>query len=160
MAAKWVGPMWSQIDDNLILRYTPAKTQFTSGAEVVLDLAAADGDGRTGQGAGEARRGPLIVNPRTGLPYMQLVLPSRVAQGPQANRHPERRVWNRDMRAGGGHRGAARRARPTIWPRRPVTPTSAPPPRSMTATGLKRPAASQSPQGLPRQKRRSEHGVS
>src|ERR1700733_1666316 len=36
--SKWVGPMWAQIDDNLILRYTPAKTEFTSGAEVVLDL--------------------------------------------------------------------------------------------------------------------------
>ena len=27
---KWIGPMWSQIDQNMILRYTPAKTQFTS----------------------------------------------------------------------------------------------------------------------------------
>jgi hypothetical protein len=36
--SKWVGPMWSQIDDNMILRYAPAKTQFTSGATVVLDL--------------------------------------------------------------------------------------------------------------------------
>jgi hypothetical protein len=30
--------MWSQIDEHLILRYTPQKTQFTSGAQVVLDL--------------------------------------------------------------------------------------------------------------------------
>ena len=35
---KWIGPMWSQIDQNLVLRYTPAKTQFTSGAQVTLDL--------------------------------------------------------------------------------------------------------------------------
>jgi hypothetical protein len=35
---KWLGPMWSQIDANLILRYTPAKTQFTSGAQVTIDL--------------------------------------------------------------------------------------------------------------------------
>jgi hypothetical protein len=34
--SKWVGPTWSQIDENGILRYTPAKTQFTSGAQVVL----------------------------------------------------------------------------------------------------------------------------
>jgi hypothetical protein len=32
--SKWIGPMWSQIDDNLILHYTPAKTQFTTGAQV------------------------------------------------------------------------------------------------------------------------------
>jgi hypothetical protein len=32
--SKWIGPMWSQIDEHLILRYTPAKTQFTSGAKV------------------------------------------------------------------------------------------------------------------------------
>jgi len=30
--------MWSQIDENMIVRYTPAKTQFTSGATVTLDL--------------------------------------------------------------------------------------------------------------------------
>ena len=30
--SKWIGPMWAQIDDNMILRYTPTKTQFTSGA--------------------------------------------------------------------------------------------------------------------------------
>ena len=44
---KWVGPMWSHIDQNMILRYTPAKTQFTSGAQVTLDLrGVSDGDGR------------------------------------------------------------------------------------------------------------------
>jgi hypothetical protein len=35
---KWLGPMWSQIDQHNILRYAPAKTLHTSGAEVVLDL--------------------------------------------------------------------------------------------------------------------------
>ena len=35
---KWIGPTWSQIDANMILRYTPTKTQFTSGAQVTLDL--------------------------------------------------------------------------------------------------------------------------
>ena len=30
--------MWSQIDEQRMLRYTPAKTQFTSGAKAVLDL--------------------------------------------------------------------------------------------------------------------------
>jgi hypothetical protein len=68
---KWVGPMWAQIDDNLILRYTPAKTEFTSAAEVVLDLRmlpmVMEEMAKVPE---EARRGPLIVNPRTGLPYI------------------------------------------------------------------------------------------
>jgi hypothetical protein len=68
--SKWVGPMWSQIDEHLILRYTPAKTLHTSGAKVVLDL-----KGypmvmeELAKVPPEARHGPLIVNPRTGLPY-------------------------------------------------------------------------------------------
>jgi integrase len=69
---KWLGPMWAQIDDNLILRYTPAKTQFTSGAQVTLDLrhcpmVLAELD----KVPADARRGPLIINPRTGFPYTQ-----------------------------------------------------------------------------------------
>ena len=67
--SKWIGPMWSQIDD-MILRYTPAKTQFTSGATVTLDLRmlpmVVEELARLPE---DARRGPLIVNPRTGLPY-------------------------------------------------------------------------------------------
>ena len=66
---KWVGPMWSQIDEHLILRYAPSKTQLTSGAEVVLDLKALpmvmEELAEVPEGG---RRGPLIVNPRTGLP--------------------------------------------------------------------------------------------
>jgi hypothetical protein len=49
--SKWVGPLWSQIGENLIFRYIPAKTEFTSAAEVVLDPPhAADGDGGACQG--------------------------------------------------------------------------------------------------------------
>lgn len=36
--SKWLGRMWSQVDEDLILRCTPTKTQFTSGEKVVLDL--------------------------------------------------------------------------------------------------------------------------
>ena len=35
---KWLGPMWSQVDDNLILRYTASKTQFTTGARGTVDF--------------------------------------------------------------------------------------------------------------------------
>jgi hypothetical protein len=68
--SKWIGPMWSQIDANMILRYTPTKTAFTSGATVSLDLSLLPMVLiELGNVPAEARRGPLIVNPRTGLPY-------------------------------------------------------------------------------------------
>jgi hypothetical protein len=68
--SKWIGPMWSQIDANMILRYTPAKTQFSSGAQVVLDVSTLPMVlEELAKVPAEARRGPLIVNPRTGLPY-------------------------------------------------------------------------------------------
>jgi integrase len=98
---KWLGPMWAQIDDNLILRYTPAKTQFTSGAQVTLDLrhcpmVLAELD----KVPADARRGPLIINPRTGFPYTQnrfhelwrkAAKVAGIRQG----------VWCRDLRAAG-----------------------------------------------------------
>ena len=62
----WIGPMWAQIDDNLILRHAPAKTEFTSGAEVVLVLRMLPMVMEELALVPElARRGPLIVNPRT-----------------------------------------------------------------------------------------------
>ena len=99
--SKWVGPMWSQIDANMILRYTPAKTQFTSGAQVVLDL-------RTlpmvveelAKVPPEARRGPLIVNPRTGLPYRNWYY-GEVWRRVRKAIGIRKEVWNRDMRAAG-----------------------------------------------------------
>ena len=78
--------MWSQIYANMILRYTPAKTQFTSGAQVVLDLSTLPMVvEELAKVPAEARRGPLIVNPRTALP--ELVLRPRVGQGPRHQRH-------------------------------------------------------------------------
>jgi integrase len=96
---KWVGPMWSQIDEHLILRYTPSKTRFTSGAEVVLDLKVLPMVmEELAKVPLEARRGPLIVNPRTGLPYRHEYFrvlwrqaAARVGISPA--------VWNRDTRA-------------------------------------------------------------
>ncbi len=35
-ASKWIGPTWSQIDDNLIFRFTPKKTQFTTGVQAIM----------------------------------------------------------------------------------------------------------------------------
>ena len=108
---KWIGPMWSQIDPNMILRYTPAKTQFTTGAQVTLDLRECPMVlAELGKVPPEARHGPLIVNPRTILPYRQdayhelwrkVVKAAGIRQG----------VWSRDLRAGAVTEGSRAGAR-------------------------------------------------
>lgn len=98
---KWIGPTWAQVDEHMILRLTPTKTEDTSEANVVLDL-------RTypmvmdelASIPIEQRKGPLIVNPRTGLPYRQhyfrdLWRKNATAAG------IDKSIWNRDLRAGG-----------------------------------------------------------
>jgi integrase len=96
---KWVGPMRSQIDGNLILRYTPQKTQFTSGAEVVLDLRQMPMVlVELGNVSDADRQGPLIVNPATGVPYTSWYfrdLWDRVRKATGIRKE----VWNRDVRA-------------------------------------------------------------
>jgi integrase len=98
---KWVGPTWSQVDEYNILRYAPSKTLHSSGAEVVLDLKALPMVmEEIAMVPEEARCGPLIVNPRTGLPYRHeyfRVLWRRCAE--QAGIPAS--VWNRDTRAAG-----------------------------------------------------------
>jgi integrase len=99
--SKWVGPMWAQIDDNMILRYTPAKTQFTSGAMVSLDLHMMPMVvEELAKVPVEARRGPLIVNPRTGLPYRNWYF-GEVWRQVRLITGIRKEVWNRDMRAAG-----------------------------------------------------------
>jgi hypothetical protein len=98
---KWVGPMWAVIDEHLILRYTPAKTQFTSGAQVALDLKLMPMVmEELAKVPMEARRGPLIVNPRTGLPYRGWYY-GRVWDKVRKLTGIPKTVWNRDLRAAG-----------------------------------------------------------
>jgi integrase len=107
---KWIGPAWSQIDANMILRYVPAKTQFTSAAQVTLDLRMCPMViAELARVPEEARKGPLIVNPRTGFPYRQsayLKLWKRVTKTADIREG----LWSRDLRAGaateGGKAGA------------------------------------------------------
>jgi hypothetical protein len=107
---KWVGPMWSQIDENQVFRFTPSKTENTTGREVAIDftvcpmimeeLALIPTD---------QRKGPLIINPMTGKPYrpdyfQKLWRDVRDAQG------VSQAIWNRDLRAGGITEGRAANA--------------------------------------------------
>lgn len=95
---KWLGPHWSQVDANLVLRYTPTKTAFTSGAEVAIDLSVCPMVME--DLAIIPQSGPLIVDPKTGRPYTK----HRFAwvwktSAKAANIPPD--IWNRDLRAGG-----------------------------------------------------------
>jgi len=99
--SKWMGPLWSQIDEHLILRYTPHKTQFTTGAQVTLDLRECPMVmEELARVAMEARRGPLVISPKTDMPYTQWRFRDLwrvVADGAGIRRE----VWNRDLRAAG-----------------------------------------------------------
>lgn len=98
---KWIGPTWSQIDDNLLLRITPGKTEGSSQARVVLDLRSYAMVVEELAGiAPEARKGPLILNPRTGVPYRQWYF-REVWRRCAAAAGVSRTIWNRDLRAGG-----------------------------------------------------------
>jgi integrase len=97
---KWLGPMYSQIDDNLIMRYTPSKTQFTSGAQVTIDLRHCPMVlAELLKVPESARRGPLIVNPGTGYPYTQNYFQELWRKAAKlAGIRVE--IWSRDLRAG------------------------------------------------------------
>jgi hypothetical protein len=99
--SKWIGPIWSQIDDNLVLRITPGKTERSSQARVILDLRSYAMVVEELAGISpEARKGPLIVNPRTGLPYRQWYF-REVWRRSAAAADVSQTIWNRDLRAGG-----------------------------------------------------------
>ena len=70
---KWIGPTWAHVDERLILRWTPTKTETTTAPEIVIDLAACPMVMEELQGVPQsARNGPLIVNPEKGRPYRSL----------------------------------------------------------------------------------------
>ncbi len=98
---KWIGPTWGAVDEKLILRLTPTKTEDTSAATVIFDL-------RLCPMVMEElalipaveRTGPIIINPVTGKPYKQWYfrdLWRRCANAAGIDVS----IWNRDLRAGG-----------------------------------------------------------
>lgn len=98
---KWVGATWANIDQNLILRITPSKTENTTGQKVVADLRLCPMVMEELQKVPpEARTGPLIVHPSTGLPYTATIFIDLWHDVAKAAGMPEG-VWNRDLRASG-----------------------------------------------------------
>lgn len=103
---KWVGPMWSWINDKMILSLTPTKTEDTTAVEVWFDLSVCPMVMEDLALIPEERRnGPLIAIPKTGLPYRYShFLKAWRRDFKAAGLPPE--IWNRDMRAGGITEGA------------------------------------------------------
>ena len=102
---KWIGPTWARIDENLILRVTPTKTEDTSEARVAFDLRECPMvmEELAMLPPGE-HSGPLIVFEPTSLPYRPHTF--REWWRRDANRAGiPKEVWNRDLRAGGNTEG-------------------------------------------------------
>jgi hypothetical protein len=98
---KWLGPTWSQVDERLVLQLTHTKTLEMSGARSAYDLKLCPLVMRElAAMALEARRGPLVINERTGLPYVYDTFKDAWRRDFAAAGIPAK-VWNRDLRAGG-----------------------------------------------------------
>ena len=107
---KWIGLMWSDIDDQNVLRYTAGKTERTTGLGTALDLndcpMVMEEFARIPP---EQRVGPVIVNHTTSRPYTYeayspIFKAIRKAAGVDASK------WARDIRASAvteGRRGGA-----------------------------------------------------
>src|SRR5690606_17406729 len=96
---KWVGLRWEEIGDDLVLRYTPSKTERKTGKKIVYPLTMAPMVMEEIQYSGD-RTGPLIIDPDTGQPprvdkFQRGWRSDRAAAG-----LPET-LWARDLRASG-----------------------------------------------------------
>jgi integrase len=98
---KWIGPTWANVDENLILRFTPTKTENTTAPEIVADLRACPMVMEELEFLSpEARKGPLIVDLETGRPYSEDRFNVIWRAAAKAAGIP-RKVWNRDLRKSG-----------------------------------------------------------
>lgn len=99
--AKWIGPGWANIDQNLILHTTPTKTEDTTAATTDHDLRLCPMVmEEIARVPPENRTGPLIVDERTGLPYTYQSFKDGWRADFKAAGLPAK-MWNRDLRAGG-----------------------------------------------------------
>jgi hypothetical protein len=96
---KWFGLRWEHIDDDLVLRYRPSKTDDTTGAEVAADLKHCPMVlEELARLPNRPTTGPVIINECTGRPYTK-------QQWERGWRHDRRAaglpktLWNRDLRA-------------------------------------------------------------
>lgn len=98
---KWIGPTWANVDENLILRWTPTKTEDSTGVEIIIDLRACPMVMEELQWLPqEERKGPLIVNHETGRPYTD-DRSAEIWREVRKSAGISSKVWNRDIRKSG-----------------------------------------------------------
>lgn len=98
---KWIGPMWSAINENLVLKIKPTKTENSTGVEVTFDLSVCPMVMEEIARIPESERtGPLIKHERTGRPYQGYTFAAGWRSDFKAAGLPVD-MWNRDLRAGG-----------------------------------------------------------
>ena len=98
---KWIGPHWSVIDDQLMMKIQPTKTENTTAVEVSFDLSICPMVmEELAQIPASERNGPLIINERAGLPYIYQTFRLGWNADFQAAGIPKG-MWCRDLRAGG-----------------------------------------------------------
>lgn len=107
---KWFGLKWEDVDRNQTLRLTPSKTSGTTGRAIVYPLSKAPMViEELAHWPENDRRGPMIVNEATGLPYRT----NAFAHGWRIDRKAASipsSVWARDLRASGITEGRASEA--------------------------------------------------
>ena len=104
---KWFGLRWENIDEQMVLTFTPSKTDGTSGRTVSYSLDKAPMVmEELAHWPSALRRGPMIVAEGTGLPWRE----ARFADGWRRDRKAagiDASVWARDLRASGISEGRA-----------------------------------------------------
>lgn len=103
---KWIGPTWDYIDEHMILRVKPTKTEDTTEVEGVFDLSVCPMVmEELALIPAEKRVGPLIVSERSGLPYKYERFNKAWRRDFTAAGLPLK-MWNRDFRASGSTEGS------------------------------------------------------
>lgn len=104
---KWFGLQWEDIDENLVLHYTPSKTSEKTGAAISYPLTKAPMVlEELKHWPQEARRGPVVVSEQSGLPYRASIFAQRWTVDRKAAGLPSN-LWARDLRASGITEGRA-----------------------------------------------------
>ena len=98
---KWIGPTWGAIDENLMMTIKPTKTEDTTAVEVTFDLSVCPMVmEEIAQIKPVDRKGPLIINESTDLPYIYQSFRLGWNADFAAAGMPKG-MWCRDLRAGG-----------------------------------------------------------
>jgi integrase len=106
-AKKWFGLRWEDINDDLVLHYTPSKTSMKTGLAITFPLRMAPMVIEELENwPQDARQGPVIVNAKTGLPYSAIRFDELWRRDRKAAGISDK-VWARDLRASGITEGRA-----------------------------------------------------